>query len=88
MSLGSSSCSESDDNQDSEIVGQVALQFLPYNEENLGFTGGEAQGGVDDEFHLDELSLEDDEFKTGSDTAIPRSRVVPRKGLLVLFKDW
>jgi hypothetical protein len=71
MSLGSSSCSESDDDQDSEIGNRVALQFLPYNEENLGDTGGEAQGGAGDGFHLDELSLEDDEFKTGSNTVTP-----------------
>jgi hypothetical protein len=53
MSLGSSSCSESDDGQDSEIGNRVALQFLPYDEENFGDTGGEAQGGADDGFHRD-----------------------------------
>jgi hypothetical protein len=71
MSQGSSSSSESDDDQDSEFGNRVSLQFLPYNTENLGDTGGEAPGGADDGFHLDELSIEDDEFKTGSDTATP-----------------
>jgi hypothetical protein len=39
--------------------------------ENHGDTGREAQGGADGGFHLDELSLEDDEFKSGSNTATP-----------------
>jgi hypothetical protein len=71
MSLGLLSlCSKSDDDQDSEIGNQLPLEFLQYSKENPGNTGGDAlgvKGGSDDGFHLFELSLEDDEFKTGRD---------------------
>jgi hypothetical protein len=78
MSLGSSLCSKSDDDQDSEIGNRAALEFLLYIMKKTAAIRARKRkgGGGDDGFHLDELSLEDDEFKTGRDTMTP-SRIPP-----------
>jgi hypothetical protein len=85
MSLGSSSRSKSDDDQDSEIENRVALQFLPYNEENRGDKGGKRKEGPMTDFTLMNFLYKMTSSKL---VGIPLPQVVPHKGLLMLFKDW